>query len=68
LPERPANVLKRDGMAFVCASDDVDCVARAKVLAQAEPKSRTVESTIVRGTGGRLGEPQRYMIVLVPPQ
>jgi Dolichyl-phosphate-mannose-protein mannosyltransferase len=68
LPERPADVLKRDGMAFVCASDDANCVARAKVLAQAEPKSRTVESTIVRAEFGRIGEPQRYTIVLVPPQ
>jgi len=68
LPERPADVLKRDGMAFVCASEDASCVTRAKVLAQAEPKSRTVESTIVRTESGRLGEPQRYTIVLVPPQ
>ena len=60
-------MLTRDGMAFVCASDDANCVARAKV-AQAEPKSRTVESTIVRAEFGRMGEPQRYTIVLVPPQ
>jgi len=55
-------------MAFVCASEDASCVTRAKVLAQAEPKSRTVESTIVRTESGTMGEPQRYTIVLVPPQ
>lgn len=67
LPAPGAGALKRGGMAFVCASDDADCVARAKVLLQAEPQSRLVESTIFRTVTGRSVPPQRYTIVLVPP-
>jgi 4-amino-4-deoxy-L-arabinose transferase-like glycosyltransferase len=68
MPATPPHVLKRDGMAFVCAADDADCVARAKVLAQAEPASRLVESTIFRSGSGRPTPPQRYTVVLVPPK
>jgi hypothetical protein len=67
LPERPADAIKRAGLAFVCASEHGDCVARAKVLAQADPQSRLVESTIFRTMRGREVPPQRYTIVLVPP-
>ena len=67
LPPAPADALKRDGMAFVCASEDATCVARAKALSQAEPQSRLVESTIFGTPTGRSTAPQRYTIVLVPP-
>jgi hypothetical protein len=68
LPPRDPAVLKRDGLAFVCFAEDAACVARAKVMAQAEPKSRTIESSIARSVGGKLAPPRRYTIVLVPPQ
>jgi 4-amino-4-deoxy-L-arabinose transferase-like glycosyltransferase len=68
LPPPPADVLKRDGFAFVCLTDDAGCVARAKTIAAAEPQSRVVESTIFRTATGRSVPPQRYTIVLVPPK
>ena len=67
LPAPEPAVLKRDGLAFVCLAEDATCVTRAKVMAQAEPQSRTIESAIARNVGGRLAPPRRYTIVLVPP-
>jgi len=67
LPPPSADVLKRDGMAVVCRAEESACVARAKALAQAEPTSRIVESTIFRSASGHQTAPQRYTIVLVPP-
>jgi hypothetical protein len=67
LPPPPAAVLKRDGFAFVCPTEDAACVARAKTISAAEPQSRIVESTIFRTATGRPVPPQRYTIVLMPP-
>jgi len=67
LPPPPASVLKRDGFAFVCLTEDAACVAQAKAISAAEPQSRLVESTIFRTASGRPVPPQRYTIVLVPP-
>jgi 4-amino-4-deoxy-L-arabinose transferase-like glycosyltransferase len=67
LPPPPAGVLKRDGFAFVCLTEDAACVARAKTIAAAELQSRIIESTIFRTASGRPVPPQRYTIVLVPP-
>jgi len=67
LPSPPAAVLKRDGFAFVCLTDDAACLARAKTIVATEPQSRLVESTIFRTSSGRPVSPQRYTIVLVSP-
>ena len=64
MPAPPADELARDGMALVCPTSNATC----KAAAQQMPGSRTVESTIVRGVWGKLGAPQSYTIVVVPPR
>jgi 4-amino-4-deoxy-L-arabinose transferase-like glycosyltransferase len=68
MPAPPAEEVKRDGMALVCPSESAACKTAAAAIAQQAPGSRTVESTIVRGVWGRLGTPQAYTIVVVPPR
>ena len=67
MPAPPAAELARDGMAIVCFAEDAGCKTGATALAGGAP-SRVVESTIVRGFWGKLGRPQGYTIVLVPPR
>jgi 4-amino-4-deoxy-L-arabinose transferase-like glycosyltransferase len=64
MPPPPADALARAGSLWVCFAEDGGCRSKAA----ASPGSRIVESTIVRGFFGRLGKPQRYTIVIVPPR
>ncbi len=64
MPPPPADELARAGSLWVCFAEGGACKSKAA----ASPGSRIVESTIVRGFFGRLGEPQRYTIVIVPPR
>ncbi len=68
MPAPPADALTRDGMVLVCPSGNAGCKTAAAAAAHGTPGSRTFESTIVRGVWGRLGAPQAYTIVLVPPR
>lgn len=63
MPPPPADELARAGSLWVCFAEGGGCKSRA-----AAAGSRIVESTIVRGFFGRLGKPQRYTIVIVPPR
>jgi hypothetical protein len=67
MPAPPADELRHAGMAIVCFAEDAGCKQSAAGLAGGAP-NRVVESTIVRGFWGKLGAPQGYTIVLVPPR
>jgi hypothetical protein len=67
MPAPPGAELARAGFVIVCLAEDAGCKSRATALAAKAPRSRVVESTIVRGFWGRLGTPQGYTITLVPP-
>ena len=67
MPAPPADELRHAGMAIVCFAEDAGCKQSAVGLAGGAP-NRVVESTIVRGFWGKLGAPQGYTIVLVPPR
>ena len=67
MPAPPADELRHAGMAIVCFAEDAGCKQSAAGLAGSAP-NRVVESTIVRGFWGKLGAPQGYTIVLVPPR
>ena len=68
MPAPPAGVLRRDGVAIVCLTEDTGCKANAAKAAGRTAGSRVIVSTIVRGFWGRLGKPQSYTITLVPPE
>jgi hypothetical protein len=55
------------GVALVCAADDADCVTSSSALANANPRSRKIETQLVRTYFGIPGEPQSYVIFIVPP-
>ena len=68
MPPPDAAELARDGAAYVCMADDQNCRLKAAELAVKVPGSRTVESSIVRAFLRTPGQPQRYTLILVPPQ
>lgn len=68
MPPPNAVELARGGAVYVCFAEDQGCRLAAAKRAVDIPGSRTVESTVVRGFLRMPGQPQRYTLVLVPPQ
>jgi hypothetical protein len=67
LPAPSAAELAQSGTVYVCFSEDKGCQSEAAKRAASVPGSQTVASDITRAVHGRLGKPQRYTIVIVPP-
>jgi hypothetical protein len=68
LPGMPAPSpaqLKQSGMALVCFAEDTNCVSRARAY---NPDGGVMTTEIWRYYWGMPGKPQRYNIVIVPPQ
>jgi hypothetical protein len=68
LPGMPAPSpaqLKQSGMALVCFAEDTNCVSRARAQ---NPDGGVMTTEIWRYYWGMPGKPQRYNIVIVPPQ
>ena len=68
MPPPDAEELARAGAAYVCLAQDQGCRLKAAELAVKVPGSRTVESSILRAFLRTPGQPQRYTLILVPPQ
>lgn len=68
MPQPSAANLARSGAVYVCFAEDQGCRSASAERAVKAPGSRTVESTIVRGFLRILGAPQRYTIIVAPPQ
>jgi hypothetical protein len=68
LPKPTAERLRKSGMAFVCFTEKVDCIAQLNAAATANPYSRKTETELARGYLGIASQPQRYFILIVPPQ
>lgn len=66
-PPDPAE-LARSGAVYVCLAQDQGCRLKAAELAAKVPGSRTIESSILRAFLRTPGQPQRYTLILVPPQ
>jgi hypothetical protein len=64
MPQPTADELRRGGFVLVCFAGGGGCKSKAA----AEPRSRIVESTIMRAFLGAPGQPQRYTLVIVPPR
>jgi hypothetical protein len=56
------------GMALVCIAEDKDCRQAAEALAARIGPSRQIGTEIVHNYLGFAGRPQRYTVLLVPPQ
>jgi 4-amino-4-deoxy-L-arabinose transferase-like glycosyltransferase len=68
LPRPTAERLKKNGMAFVCFTEKVDCIARSNAAATANPNGRKTETELARSYLGIASQPQRYFILVIPPQ
>jgi hypothetical protein len=68
MPPPDAGELARGGAVYVCFGDDQGCRREAAGRAVQVAGSRTVESTIMRAFLRTPGQPQRYTLVVVPPQ
>ena len=67
LPERPPARLRSSGASLVCEGTDDGCIAQSSRIAALNPASRTTKIELVRNYWGIPGQPQRYVIFLVPP-
>ncbi len=65
LPAPDAAQLKQNGMALVCFAEDNACVSAARAQ---NPDGGVMSTEIWRYYWGMQGKPQRYSIVIVPPQ
>jgi dolichyl-phosphate-mannose-protein mannosyltransferase len=67
LPERAPTRLRSSGFSLVCEETDNSCIAQSSRIAAVNPASRTNKIELVRNYSGIAGQPQRYVIFLVPP-
>jgi 4-amino-4-deoxy-L-arabinose transferase-like glycosyltransferase len=68
LPRPTAERLKKNGIAFVCFTEKVDCIARSNAAAKSNPDSRKTEVELARSYLGSTSSSQRYLILIIPPQ
>ncbi|HVV62708.1 MAG TPA: glycosyltransferase family 39 protein [Pseudolabrys sp.] len=69
LPPVSDATLKRDGLVVVCFAEHADCIRAAEGRAALDPNARIrIQTNVTRTFLGVPGKPQRYVIVVVPPQ
>ena len=66
-PQWHTKRVMESGMALVCFAEDSDCIAASKTIASGNPNSRQIETQLVRYYLGIPGQPQQYVIFIVPP-
>ena len=73
-PPMPGGTMQSDtqfvhaGMALVCLADETGWVNAAVAQAARNPDSRRIDIEIARNFLGIPGEPQRYVIFIIPPR
>ncbi len=65
MPPPDAALLKRSGMVLLCFAEDTTCVTVSRAH---NPGGGVMTTEIWRRYWGIVGKPQRYSIVIVPPQ
>ncbi|HEY6023291.1 MAG TPA: glycosyltransferase family 39 protein [Pseudolabrys sp.] len=66
MPPPRANEVARYGLVWICLAEDATC--RRDAVARGGATAKVVDTQIVRNFMGVSGRPQRYTIVIVPPQ
>lgn len=67
LPERSPPRLRTHGVALVCNVKEDGCTERSNGIASLNSASRKIEIELVRNYFGIAGQPQRYLIFVIPP-
>jgi hypothetical protein len=67
IPEWHAKRVTEYGVALVCFAEDSECIATSNGIASRNPASRKIETQLVRSFFGIPGQPQDYVIFIVPP-
>lgn len=67
LPERPREQIKKNGVVLVCKAADDGCTIRSNRIASLNSASRTSRIELVDDYFGIAGQPQQYVIFVVPP-
>lgn len=67
LQHRHTNRLAEYGVALVCFAEESACIAASSRIASRNPASLKIETQLVRNYQGVPGQPQRYVIFIVPP-
>jgi 4-amino-4-deoxy-L-arabinose transferase-like glycosyltransferase len=60
--------MARDGFVALCLPENVGCLAQARAIAADNPNAREETVEVARTAFGRSGAPQRFTILLAPPQ
>jgi 4-amino-4-deoxy-L-arabinose transferase-like glycosyltransferase len=66
-PESIDAQLTKTGMALVCSAEKPDWMQAAVKQAARDPKSLRIETTVARNFLGIRGQPQTYVIFIIPP-
>lgn len=67
LPARGARRIRQFGAALVCVQEDLGCTATITAIAGRNAGSRKITVQLARTYLGIVGEPQDYLIFIVPP-
>ena len=60
--------IAQSGMVLVCLADETNWVDAAAAQAARDPASRRIDVEIARSFLGIAGQPQRYVIFIIPPR
>ncbi len=67
LAQPAADQLLKSGMVLICYAEEPNCIARSSTIAQSPVPISKIETELVRIHFGLAGQPQRYVIFIIPP-
>ena len=67
LPLRKPASLRKNGMVLICYAEETTCISRSATAARSNPKTQKIETELTRTYFGRAGQPQHYVIFVIPP-
>lgn len=67
LPRPKAETLLKNGMVLICYAEEKTCISSSAAAARSSPESQKIETELTRNYFGVAGQPQRYVIFIIPP-
>ncbi|HZP78409.1 MAG TPA: glycosyltransferase family 39 protein [Pseudolabrys sp.] len=68
MPWLSAARIRNDGLAIICRADSQHCLSEAQTWIAKAPAGKRTEVTVARKHAGIAGTPERYVLIMVPPQ
>lgn len=67
LPEQPQARLQSTGLVLICEATDDGCTLQSSQIASLNPRSQKSQIELIKNYLGTSGQPQAYVIFVVPP-